>query len=216
MSEAREQILEGIRAALRGGGSRGPGDHGGGDAAGIGIPRAPVEGDPASVFTTRLEATAATWEALASMAGVPDAVRAYLQDKALPPAVVATGDAPLRELERAGAIAVEHRAARDEDRVSVTSALAAVAETGSLLLVSSANTPTTLNFLPEHHLVVLEASTIVPYLEDLWPIVRSLPEALPRTLNLITGPSRTADVEQTIQLGAHGPRRLHVLLIAAP
>jgi len=39
--------------------------------------------------------------------------------------------------------------------------------------------------------------------------------SVPRALNLITGPSRTADIEQTIELGAHGPKRMHVLLVAS-
>lgn len=215
MSGAREQILGRVREVLRGGQGQGRDTVALADLDGPN-PRPPVEGDTVAMFTDRLEAMAATWEPLGSLSTVPAAVRAYLQAQRLPPALVVTSDAALQALEWPGEIAVAQRAAQDEDRISVTSALAGVAETGTLLLASGAHTPTTLNFLPEHHLVVLEAGSIVPYLEDLWPIVRALPDGLPRTLNLITGPSRTADVEQTIQLGAHGPRRLHLLLIAPP
>jgi L-lactate dehydrogenase complex protein LldG len=215
MSGAREQILSRVREALHS--ARGEALD---TLAQIDLdasnPRPALKGDLVTMFTAQLEAMAATWEPLVSRSAVPGAVDAYLQGQQLAPAIVMTGDAALRGLEWPGGIAVAHRAAQAEDRVSVTSALAGVAETGTLLLASSAQMPTTLNFLPEHHLVVLDAGAIVPYLEDLWPIVRALPDGLPRTLNLITGPSRTADVEQTIQLGAHGPRRLHLLLIAPP
>ncbi|MDN5850066.1 MAG: lactate utilization protein [Nitrococcus sp.] len=51
------------------------------------------------------------------------------------------------------------------------------------------------------------------YLEEVWERLLAQGERMPRAVNLITGPSRTADVEQTMQLGAHGPRRVHLLLI---
>jgi L-lactate dehydrogenase complex protein LldG len=214
MSEAREQILARVRRALR---SR-PERIGRVDEPATRSEdrlRPPLEADRVATFTTRLAAMAATWEALDGFERVPTAVRDYLAREGLEPAVVVTTDETMASLSWPEAISVFRRAAEDGDRVSVTSALAGIAETGTLALISGEHTPTTLNFLPEHHLVVLEAGAIVPYLEDLWPILRALPEGLPRTLNLITGPSRTADVEQTIQLGAHGPRRLHLLLISA-
>ena len=77
-----------------------------------------------------------------------------------------------------------------------------------------ADTPTTLNFLPDTHIVVVRAGQVVAGYEDGWDLVRSR-GAMPRTVNLITGPSRTGDIEQRIQLGAHGPRRLHVVLVDA-
>jgi len=105
-------------------------------------------------------------------------------------------------------------AASGTESTSVTTALAAVAETGSIALASDEQTPSTLNFLPENHIVVLHESQVVKRMEDVWTKVRSLP-GIPRAVNLVTGPSRTGDIEQTIELGAHGPRRMHVLLIAA-
>ena len=101
--------------------------------------------------------------------------------------------------------------------MSLTPCLAAIAETGTLMLVSGADTPTTLNFLPDTHIVVLRAGQVVAGYEDGWDLVRARaggdPASWPRTVNLITGPSRTGDIEQRIQLGAHGPRRLHVVLV---
>ena len=83
------------------------------------------------------------------------------------------------------------------------------------MLLSGSGGPTTLNFLPDNHIVVLRASRVVGAYEDAWTRLREAygPGVLPRTVNLVTGPSRTADIEQTIQLGAHGPRRLHILVI---
>ncbi len=54
---------------------------------------------------------------------------------------------------------------------------------------------------------------IVRHLEDLWAQLRARLDGMPRAVSLITGPSKTADVEQTMQYGAHGPRRLHVILV---
>ena len=100
-----------------------------------------------------------------------------------------------------------------KDLVSVTGAFAGVAETGTLVLASGPEAPTTLNFLPDDHIVVLREHRLVRYLEDAWALLRKELGGMPRTVNCITGPSKTADVEQVIQEGAHGPRRLLVVLV---
>lgn len=105
------------------------------------------------------------------------------------------------------------RGLQADDPVAVTVAYAGVAETGSLVLLSDPDTPTCFNFLPEHLICVLEPHNLVRDLDSLWRRIRRDCGGLPRAVNLVTGPSRTADVEQTIQLGAHGPRRLHVILV---
>ena len=86
------------------------------------------------------------------------------------------------------------------------------AETGTLLLVSGAERPTTLNFLPDTHVVVLHRHQIVGPYEAAWDRLRA-EGPMPRTVNFVSGPSRTADIEQTIVMGAHGPRRLHVIIV---
>ena len=80
---------------------------------------------------------------------------------------------------------------------------------------SGADNPTTLNFLPETHIVVLESGDLVGTYEEVWTRLREKfgEGEMPRTVNMITGPSRTADIEQTLELGAHGPRRLHVIIL---
>ncbi len=105
------------------------------------------------------------------------------------------------------------RPARAGDRVSLTSCFAGIAETGTLMLLSGPESPTTLNFLPDIHLVMLEAENIVGAYEDAWAKLRASRDDMPRTVNMITGPSRSADIEQKLQMGAHGPKRLVILLI---
>ncbi len=97
--------------------------------------------------------------------------------------------------------------------MAVTGALAGVAETGSLVRCSGAD-PVRRHFLAEAHVVVLAAGQIVARIEDLWARLARGP--WPRAVNLITGPSRTADIEQRLQLGAHGPRQLHIVLVEGP
>ncbi len=100
-----------------------------------------------------------------------------------------------------------------DDLVSVTPAFCAIAESGSVVLLSSPDSPTSLNYLPDVHFVIVEVSQLVSHIEDAWTKLRQL-NAVPRAVNVITGPSKTADVEQTLQIGAHGPRQLRVILIA--
>jgi L-lactate dehydrogenase complex protein LldG len=148
---------------------------------------------------------------------VPGAVADYLKSENLPAELRCAPDPALRDLPWEGQpmIALSEGPARPADPASLTRAFAGVAESGTLVLTSGAERPTTLNFLPETHIVVLRASDIAGCYEDAWDRLRAIQagEALPRTVNLITGPSRTADIEQTIQLGAHGPRRLCILLV---
>ena len=87
-----------------------------------------------------------------------------------------------------------------------------MAETGSLVFASGPDNPVTLNFLGETHFAVVHARDIVGGYEELWAAWRDR-GLNPRTTNFITGPSRSADIGQTLQLGAHGPVALHVFVI---
>jgi L-lactate dehydrogenase complex protein LldG len=147
------------------------------------------------------------------LAGVAAAVSRHLETHDLGDSLVMAPDPELEAIPWSNRLAIERRAARGTDRVSVTGAFAGVGETGSVVLLSGPESPTTLNFLPEDHIVVLRASRIVAYTEDVWVRLREGRPRLPRTVNFITGPSKTGDVEQVIQEGAHGPRRLHVIVL---
>jgi L-lactate dehydrogenase complex protein LldG len=100
----------------------------------------------------------------------------------------------------------------------VSHAFAAVAETGTLVLTSGADNPTTLNFLPDVHIVVVGARDFASDFESALARLRGRFGAgtMPRAVNMITGPSRSADIEQTLILGAHGPRKLHVMVVGEP
>lgn len=163
-------------------------------------------------FSRKLEAAGASVVHVASAARVPKAIAGYLKQHQLPAKLVASSDPVVAALKWPRLLDVETRAASGDDAVSVTGALAAVAETGTLMLASGPQSPTTLNFLPDDHIVVLSAARVVAHLEDAWQQLRSELSEMPRTVNLISGPSKTADVEQTLHQGAHGPRRLHVVL----
>ncbi len=151
------------------------------------------------------------------MAAVPEAVSRYLKASNLPAEVRLAPDPELTALpwDGEGTLTVTAGPARPDDAVSLTGAFAGVAETGTLVLCSGPAGPTRLNFLPETHVVVLRTGRVVGPYEEAWDRLRAEFGAagLPRTVNFITGPSRTADIEQTIQLGAHGPRRLCILLV---
>ena len=107
-----------------------------------------------------------------------------------------------------------YRAAQRHDQTSVTPCFAAVAESGSIVTLSGPATPSTLNFVPDNHIVVVHEAQVLRDFEDVWARWRATARRLPRSVNIISGPSRTADIEMTIALGAHGPRRLHIILVA--
>ena len=169
------------------------------------------------LFQTMAEELAATVARVGGTEDVPGAVADYLKAHNLPQSLRMAPEAELEALpwDSAPLIKIERGVAQASDEVSFTGAFAAVAETGTLMLHSGAAQPTTLNFLPDTHIVMLKASQVVGPYEEAWDLIRAKfgPGRLPRTVNFITGPSRTADIEQTIQLGAHGPRRLHIVIV---
>ncbi|HKJ95891.1 MAG TPA: lactate utilization protein [Gammaproteobacteria bacterium] len=176
-------------------------------------PRQTWDGGDAERLIERLEKASATAERIPSAAEIPTAVARYLAE--MDAVNLRIGAHPdLQGLTWPSSWEVAEGPADAADaQVSVTRAFAAVAETGSLVMPSSPQRPTSLNFLPDIHVVVLREGEIVDYMEAVWPKLLAETGQLPRAVNFITGPSRTADVEQTLQLGAHGPRRLHVLLV---
>lgn len=118
--------------------------------------------------------------------------------------------------ESAPGLEIRRGATRGDDLVSVTPTIAGIAETGSIMVTAGPGTPYTLNFLPETHIAVVHADRIVGGYEDAWALVRQNGEtgaALPRTVTMITGPSRSSDIERTVTVGVHGPKRLHIVLV---
>ena len=220
---AREDILGRIAATL-GGGERA-------EAAATRIARHAANLVPARaqvgraeqirLFTTMMESVEGTVVEVPAPE-VPQAVADYLIERNLPSAVAMAPDPALDALPWGDQplLALRRGRAEESDVVGITGAFAGIAETGTLMLLSGPGRPTALGFLPENHIVILPASGIVGTYEEAWQRLREACAAphrdgflMPRTVNLITGPSRTADIELIPTLGAHGPKRLHTLIV---
>lgn len=178
-------------------------------------PRGPlpeVEADLVARFRSRAESMQSTTERVGSLAEVPAAAARYLAASKLPtegcvwPA--------LAHLDWAGAgLRLEARAAADADLVGVTGVFAALAETGTLMVVAAPQTPSSVSLLPETHIAIVPVDRVVRHMEDGWQRLRAELGEPPRLVNFISGPSRTGDIDQTIVLGAHGPYRVHMILV---
>lgn len=172
-----------------------------------------------TLFRQRAEAAAATVTVLDDPAAVPAEVARFLRDINAP-ATLRIGDDPrLVGLPwNETSLEVEDGRSHGADLNAVSHAFGAVAETGTLALVSGTANPTTLNFLPDNHVVVVAGEDVAGDYETVVTRLRVDygPHGMPRTLNFITGPSRSADIEQKLILGAHGPRRLHIVIVRGP
>jgi L-lactate dehydrogenase complex protein LldG len=170
-----------------------------------------------ALFGRMAEGVSATVERVASPAEVPGAVARYLRSHNLPQQLRTGGDAAISSLpwEHEPHLERKSGASDGHDAVSLSQAFAGVAETGTLVLLSGPDNPTTLNFLPDTHIVLVNANDVAGDYETVWRRIRERQGAgkMPRTVNLVTGPSRSADIEQTLILGAHGPRALHILVV---
>ncbi len=169
-----------------------------------------------ALFTRMAEAVSASVTHVAEAADVPAAVAEFLRQRNLPAALRMGDDKRLAAMPWAKTQIATARGPSDgSDAVSIGHAFAGVAESGTVVMTSGADNPTTLNFLPETAIVVLDAADIAGDYESIWDRLRQTEGdgLLPRTVNWITGPSRSADIEQTLLLGAHGPRSLHIVVV---
>jgi L-lactate dehydrogenase complex protein LldG len=222
MSEARSQILNGIRRSLH------RGELGGAARTTVERrlaepPRGPViaraqlpQAEKVALFCQWAEANNATVARVAPPE-VPAEVAGYLARNNLPAAAAMAPSPLLDGYDWASQKMLTLRRGRAEasDHVSITGAFAGIAETGTLVMASGPDHPVSLNLLPDTHVVVLREADIVSGYEDVWARLRSRygKNAMPRTVNTITGPSRTGDIEQAMELGAHGPRRMHIVVV---
>ncbi|HZT47279.1 MAG TPA: lactate utilization protein [Hyphomicrobiaceae bacterium] len=166
---------------------------------------------------TFLEGQSATFLEVERAGDVPAAIARFLRSSNLPLRVRVGDDSYLRSLAWQAEPALERLSgpARGDDEVGLSHATAAVAETGTLVMASGPDNPVTLNFLPETHIVVVEEKVLVGGYEGAWERIRARfgRRAMPRTVNFVSGPSRTADIGGQLVMGAHGPRRLCVILV---
>jgi L-lactate dehydrogenase complex protein LldG len=170
------------------------------------------------LFAQMVDAASGTAEILAGPADVPAAVSALLRRHNLPMQIRRGEDPRLAALPwgEQRTLEVTTGASDGHQLAAVSHAFGGVAETGTLIMASGPDNPTTLNFLPDTHIVVVDAKDIAGDYESVWQRLREqFGDALPRAVNMITGPSRSADIGQILILGAHGPRRLHVLIVGS-
>ena len=168
------------------------------------------EGDLSERFRRQATRLASTVIGPIAASAAPAAISEYLARERLPrqavcwPTLAKTGWA-------AAGLSIEPRSATATDLVGITGAFCAIAETGTLMLLSGPETPATVSLLPETHIAIVPIASIVATMEDGWTRLRAH-STMPRAVNFVSGPSRTADIEQTVTLGAHGPYRVLIVL----
>ncbi len=175
-------------------------------------PRPQVDADIEARFRDRALNLSTTIDTVTTVADIPAAVARYLRDLNLVSTAVCWPEFAGLDWAAQG-LRVEVRSAGGDDLVGITGAFCAIAETGTLMMCSGPDTPPATSLLPETHIAVVSRNRIVTGMEDGWALLRRERDALPRAVNFISGPSRTADIEQTVTLGAHGPYRVHLLLL---
>ncbi len=163
-------------------------------------------------FKLRCKESASSLDEIARIEELPSAVNRYLSKNVLPNKAVCWPEF-LNLSWAAEGIQMESRGAIGDDKVGLTGSYCAVAETGTLVLLSGPDSHATTSLLPETHIAVVQRSRIVKTMEDAWRLIRGEVGSLPRQVNFISGPSRTADIEMTLVYGAHGPFRVHVIII---
>ncbi|TKC83902.1 lactate utilization protein C [Trinickia terrae] len=175
-------------------------------------PRPPMPDDLVARFIAEARQLSTTIDEVASIDEAPAAAHRYLSEHGLPATAIAWQTLEGLPWGAAG-LAVEFRKPQDADLVGITGCFCATAETGSLVLLSGPQTYASAGLLPETHIAIVPASRIVAGHEEAFALIRAERGELPRAVNFVSGPSRTGDIEQTIVLGAHGPYRVHVIIV---
>jgi len=215
---SREAVLARVRAAL---GRRGPGANATAAAHAYIAeqrqgPRPSLPGDRVQRFLERAGDMASTVERVANLDDAPRAVARYLDAIVSSPPATRAGvcwpEFATLGWTEAG-MSLESRPTVGHDALGVTGCFCAIAETGTLAFLTGTETPTATFLLPETHVAIVRADQVVPGMEEAFELIRRDRSQWPRAMNFVSGPSRTGDIEQTIVLGAHGPRRLHIVLV---
>ena len=228
MTAAREQMLEKIRASL--GRGRLAVERVAELEAALTRPRpgiVPGRGRPPAkdlidIFRKEAERVDATVDLIDNMEEIPAAIKSFLGSNELPPFLKVAAEPRLQAVPWAkeSSLEVAFGPAQAEDAATLSRAFAGVAETGTLVMASGPGSPQAMNFISETHIVALWAGDLVGAYEDAWVMLRKSDKGggvsgqfMPRAVTWISGPSRTADIEQELLLGAHGPLRLHIVII---
>ncbi len=175
-------------------------------------PQPDLGSDLVGRFRAQALRTSQTLDEVAGLDDVPAAAARYIDSIGVPKSAIAWQSLTALPWQASG-IRVDFRPPVDKDLVGITGCFCAVAETGTLMLLSGADTFASAALLPETHIAMVPVSRVVGSIEDAFALAKKERGELPRATNFISGPSRTGDIEQTIVLGAHGPYRVHVILV---
>ena len=175
--------------------------------------RPAIPGDVTTYFLAKAETNLMSIREIASLADVPSAVAQILARANLAPDISVAPS--LRALPWPVTMEVRDAKARIGEKLTVTRAVAAIAETGSVVLCSGDDAPGSLNYAPEVHVIVLDRAHITAYLEDGLAKVKAAYDPWPRAVNVVSGPSRTADVAGIVVRPAHGPKSVHLLIMSS-
>jgi len=221
-STARERVLGRVRKALGRGDDRAQARARAEAyiAAHAQGPRPGLPADLVTRFMQRARDMESTVERVTDASAIPTCVARYLDSLQLLPALAAQKShagvcwPEFAGLDWAGAgLSIEARPTVGNDRLGITGVFCAIAETGTLVVLTGAETPTATTLLPDTHIAVLRIERIVTGMEEAFALIARERGRMPRAVNLISGPSRTGDIEQTIVLGAHGPYRVHIIVV---
>ena len=168
--------------------------------------------DPVQHFIKECARLNTTLAEAADAAEVPREVARYIAAGSLQPRCVGWPEFSTLDWQ-AASIEFDNRAPTGDDLIGITGCYCAIGETGTLLLLGAPSTPKSTALLPETHICIVKKSRMVPTMEDAFALMRSEIGEPPRATFFVSGPSRTADIEQTIVIGAHGPYRVHVILV---
>ena len=168
--------------------------------------------DPVQHFIEECARLTTTIVEVSDIAAIPLEVARYIDGASLQRRGVGWAEFAALDWRTAG-IQYDSRPATGDDMIGITGCFCAIGETGTLLLLGAPNTPKSTALLPETHICIVRKSRMVPTMEDAFQLMRSEIGEPPRATFFVSGPSRTADIEQTIVIGAHGPYRVHVILI---
>lgn len=171
-----------------------------------------MDWEPLPRFKERCLAMLSTLDEIESLDDLPAAVARYLKDNSLPTKGVCWPELSGLSWQSAG-LTMEARPSGGDDKVGVTGSYCGIAETGTLMMLSGEGWHATTSLLPETHIAVVQQSRVLRAMEDGWNLLRREHDGLPRQVNFISGPSRTADIEMTLVMGAHGPFRVHIVLL---
>ncbi|MBY8975104.1 lactate utilization protein [Rhodobacteraceae bacterium NNCM2] len=183
--------------------------------AGTQISPIPAQGqkvgeDAVEQFMAKAIKADATASRLDSLDDLPAALANELRNRNLP-AAIRTGEDAIFDRDW-GTVERSTGTGRLDEPATMSHATFGVAETGTLVFTSGPDNPVTLTFLGETHFAVVKAEDIQSGFDDMWAAWRKA-GLDPRTTNLVTGPSRSGDIGQVLQLGAHGPVALHIFVV---